>query len=411
MDLIEARNTAVGLTTPLGIERVRVEDALGRVLAQSVVADRDLPGESRSRFDGFALRSVDTGGAPSAPPVSLRIVPGCIAAGQVMASGIHPGECIRILTGAPLPQAADAVAPQEEVTVQGDNLTLEMPYLPGNGVTLPGDDVHEGEFLLSQGAVLTPTRLALVAALGHGTVAVYRQPQVSVLATGDEVRALGVIEKGPFTACNNMHLLAWLTQLQGGKPQLLGVAGDDARTIADRLQRCAAELVITTGGMGKGERDFILIAWKLLGVRMLFSGINLIPGKNAALGVRGGQVFLGLSGNPWAAQVVFEELAVPMLRRWQGLERLEKPLIAAILQEPLKNKPGFHKAFRGTLDLEVAPARFIPAAAKGTSVFSRVRDSFAYILLGPHVVRVPAGSEVQVRLLDFPLLASLCPKE
>jgi molybdopterin molybdotransferase len=406
MDLIEARQLATGLMQPLESEAVRIEAALGRVLAERVIADRNLPGESRSRLDGFALRSADTLGASPQSPVSLRIIPGHIAAGYTVELLTGPGESIRILTGAPLPPSADAVAPEEEIAVSEETLNLRRPYGRGNGVTLPGDEVKRGEFLLSEGEVLTPVRLAFAAALGRDRIAVYRQPRVALLATGDEVRALGSVDDGPFTYCNNLHLLAWLTELQGGRPSRLGVVRDEPRVIADRLRSVAADLVVTTGGMGKGDRDFIVEVWKELGVRELFRGINLIPGKNTALGLRGGQVFLGVSGNPWAAQIVFQELAVPMLRRWQGLRRLQSPPIAARMLKSLKKEPGFYKAIRGTLDLGAAPPWFTPAEPQGVSVFSRLRDCFAYVILEPHMLEVVAESALQVRLSDFPLLAS-----
>jgi molybdenum cofactor synthesis domain-containing protein len=248
--------------------------------------------------------------------------------------------------------------------------------------------------------------LALIAALGRERVAVHRRPEVALLATGDEVKALGTEARGPFTYCNNMHLLAWLTQLKGGKTTLLGVAADEPAVIADRLQGVTADLVITTGGSGKGDRDFIPEVWERLSVRQVFRQINLLPGKNSALGERHGQVFLGLPGNPWAAQIVFEQLALPLLRRRQGLEGPSNTAITAILQTPLTGKRGFYKAIRGTLDLSTAPARFFPAVRKSASIFSRVKDCFAYILLEPHVLEVAAGSDVQIQLGDFPLLAS-----
>jgi molybdopterin molybdotransferase len=406
MDLIEARRLASSSVQPLVVERVRTEDALGRVLAEKVIADRNLPGECRSRFDGYALRSTDTRGAAAESPVSLRIIPEQISAGHTPEHGLKPGESARIFTGAPLPPSSDAVAPQEEVVAGEEILNLRQEYPPGNGVVFSDDEVREGEFLLSEGAILSPVRLAFLAALGRDRVAVYRQPCVALVATGDEVKSLGYVEEGPYTICNNLHLLAWLTQLQGGRPSRLGVVRDNARLIADRLQSVAADLIITTGGMGKGDRDFILEAWKLLGVRVLFWGIKLNPGKHTALGLRGSQVFLGLSGNPWAAQIVFEELAVPMLRRWQGLCGLRGPRIAARLKTSLKHQPGFHKVVRGTLDRESALPSFTPVESRSASVFSRIRHGFAYIILEPHVLEVPEGTIVQVRLNDTPLLAS-----
>lgn len=406
MELSEARRLASDLAAPLEIEWVALEDALGRVLGEEVVAGRDVPGESRSRLDGFALRSEGRSHATPDTPALLRIMPGRVAAGQVTEARLGAGECMRILTGAPLPRGTDAVAPQEEAELQGENLILRRVYPRGNGITFRGDDAHKGEVLVLPGAVLNPTRLALIAALGRERVAVHRRPQVALLATGDEVRALGTVTKGPFTYCNNMHLLAWLTQTKGGETTLLGIAADEATAIAERLRDVTANLVITTGGAGKGDRDFIPDVWKRLGVRQIFRQINLLPGKNTALGVRGQQVFLGVPGNPWAAQIVFEQLAIPLLRRWQGLSGPGFTPIAAVLQTPLAGKRGFYRAIRGTLDLETAPARFYPVVTKSTSVFSRIRDCFAYILLEPHVVEVAAESEVRVQLGDFPLLAS-----
>ena len=406
MDLNEARQLASRLISPLGTEQVRMEDALGRVLAEDMVADRNLPAESRSRLDGFALRSTDTLGASPTTPMVLRLVPGRIAAGHVMTTGLGSTECIRILTGAPLPPCADAVAPQEEVALEGENLILVKVYAEGSGVMLAGEDAQCGEPLVSAGAVLTPTRLALIAALGGERVAVTRQPHVALLATGDEVKALGTAAEGPYTYCNNMHLLAWLVQLQGGKSLPLGVTADDPHLIADRLQAVAADLVITTGGMGKGDRDFMLEVWSRLGVQLLVKGINLIPGKNSALGERRGQIFLALPGNPWAAQIAFEQLAALMLWRWQGLQGFGHARMAAVLQTSLTGRPGFYHAIRGSLDLGTAPPRFHPSVTRRASVFGRVKDCFAYMLLEPHVVEVAAGSEVQVQLSDFPLLAS-----
>jgi len=406
MDLMEARQLACRLITPLERERVRLEEARGRVLAENIVADRDVPGESRSRWDGFALRHNDTLTASPDAPTCLRILTGRIAAGHVRTEGSGSGECIRILTGAPLPPASDAVVPQEEVTVRGEKLVLEQAYARESGVSPAGEDVRQGESVLPRGIVLTPTRLALIAALGGERIAVYRQPLVALLAPGDEVKPLGSLTRGPYTCCNNMHLLAWLTQIKGGRTISLGVAGDEPRAIADRLREVPADLVITTGGMGSGDRDFIAEVWRRLGVEVMFDNINLVPGRNSALGKKHSQMFLGLPGNPWAAQSVYEQLAAPMLRRWQGLPGLFPAPVTAILQTSLKGKFGSYKMVRGVLDFGAAPCCFHPAISRRASVFSRVKDCFAYMLLEPHVIEVAAGSEVQVQLSDLHLLAS-----
>lgn len=406
MELNEAKQLAADLVTPAEVEMIRLEDALGRVLGQDLIAPYNLPLQARSKLDGFALRSSDAASAEPARPVALRVLTGLLPAGSKEERSIEAGECIRILTGAPLPAAADTVAAQEDFREERDCLILDRPLRAGNGVAFAGEDVKEKETVVTKGEVLTPTRLALVAALGHALIPVHRQPRVALLATGDEVREIDGIQDGPWVFCNNRLLLGWLTQLQGGKTVHLGVVRDDASEIAGRLANLDADLVVTTGGIGRGDRDFILEAWKILGVRTLFRELGISPGKNSALGVKGEQIFLGLPGNPWGAQVLFEEIAAPMLRLFQGVKTSAPPGVKAILGASIRKKAGICKAVRGWLDTRTPTPSFLPGDGKGRSFFASLKKTIGYILLDAHVVEVGAGSEVRVRLHDFPLLAS-----
>ena len=216
MDLTEAIRNSLDLAPGPQGESVPLEEALGRVLHEDLAAHWNLPGESRSRLDGFAVLSSDTGGASPNDPVVLKIVPGVLAAGHLPRGPLRPGECVRILTGAPVPFGADAVVPQEQASEHGERLSVREPVKHGKGVVFPGADVGEGDLLLSKGAVLTPSRLALVAALGYRELPVYRKPRVALLSTGDEVREMGAFTEGPWTFCNNRLLLGWLVSLQGG---------------------------------------------------------------------------------------------------------------------------------------------------------------------------------------------------
>lgn len=407
MELKEAKQLAADLVTPLEIETVRLEDALGRVLAQDLVAPCNLPLQARSMLDGFALRSSDVTPARLDHPIALRVLPEPIAAGSTEERSIGTGECVPILTGAPIPASADAVAAQETVRKEEDSLILDRPLSAGNGVIRAGDDVKAGETVVSRGDVLTPTRLALVAALGYARIPVHRQPHVALLSTGDELVEIGGVPKGSSVFCNNRLLLGWLVQLQGGKAAHLGVVKDDPSLIADRLADLDADLIVSTGGIGRGARDFIPDAWGRLGVRTLFREVGMFPGRTSALGVRGEQVFLALPGNTWAARVVFEEIATPMLRLFQGVRTPVPPGIKAILGTPLSKKAGVCMAIRGFLDTSTLTPSFVPGRVEGRSFFASLKETIGYILLDAHVVEVGAGSEVRVRLHDFPLLASV----
>lgn len=408
MELTEARRLAAGLVSFKKSEDVLLEEGLGRVLAKTLRAERDLPGESRSGLDGFALRSSDTLSAASGKPVDLKILAGLLAAGHTPAPKLQvlPGECIRILTGAPVPYGADAVVAQEDVFFDNTHVSLERGLGAGSGVVPLGRDIRAGETVLFRGDVLSPSRLALAAAFGIERLPVYERPRVALLATGDELREPGQGLDGPFSFCNNRYLLGWLTRLCGGVALHLGIAPDDSEAICQKLSQTDCDFFITTGGIGRGDRDLVLEAWSRLSVQTLFRHIDLAPGKNSALGRRGEKVFCALPGNPWGAQVVFEQIVAPMLRRCQGLDPERFPFLWARLEKPLKKKKGIARVVRGILNLEVFPPSFSPLAGEEGSLFAALRNNFAYTLLESHVVEVAAGSAVQVRLNDFPLPAA-----
>ncbi|MFP5212556.1 MAG: gephyrin-like molybdotransferase Glp [Acidobacteriota bacterium] len=403
MELGEAKRLALGLVSPLEAESVRLEAALGRVLAEDVASGFDLPGEARSRLDGYALKSADTTGTRSGNPVSLAVLDGTIAAGHSPEQRVGPGECVRILTGAPMPEGADAVVPQEDVEKASGRLLIKRPV--SGGIVSAGEDARKGGTLLHEGDLLTPSRLAVLAAVGRTDVCVHRKPRVALLATGDEVREVGESLHGPLTHCNNRLLLGWLATIHGAEAIHLGIAVDDPKAVRERLSGVEADIIVTTGGIGRGDRDCVLEAWRGMGVELHFREINLTPGKNSALGSKEGRVHLALPGNPWGAQVVFEELAAPLIRRMQGLKAVDGPSVAAVLERPLKKREGFYKAERGALDGSRLPPVFVPSRRHGP-VLADIRDGFAYILLEPHVVEVAAGSAVRVRFHDFPLLAT-----
>jgi molybdopterin molybdotransferase len=405
MDLRKAQQLAWDLVKPKGEEWVTLDQALGRVLARPLAASVNLPAEPRSRMDGYALRSADVRGASAATPAQLRLAAGLSAAGRASEHALAPGNCLRILTGAPLPEMADAVAAQEDVSLHDATLTVNGPVSAGQWITPPGADVRAGESVLVTGSVLTPTLLAMAAALGHAGLMVHRQPSVALLATGDELMELGEFRPGPHSYCNNRHLLAWMTQLQGGSSVHLGVAADDPDAITERLAESDADLVITTGGIGHGDRDFVLRAWEDLGVTLHFREINLSPGRNSAFGSKGQQLFCALPGNPWAAQVVFSEIVSAMLHRWQGLVLSETADFPARLAGPIRSRSPLHRAVRGELSHREGIWFFLPAQSQNASLFAQLAASPAYALIPAESKEMPAGESVHVRLPGLPLIA------
>ena len=223
------------------------------------------------------------------------------------------------MTGGVLPAGADAVVPFEKAALSAKGLVLTGPLRTGQGVIAPGSEARREDILLEAGDVLTPTRIALAASAGIQVLRVIRRPRVAVLATGDELVGSGRGDECASIFCSNTHLFANLVRACGAEPIELGVAPDDPGVILSRLEKTGADLVITTGGMGKGSRDFISEVWKSLGLVIHFDRLNLVPGKGSALATGNGCIFLGLPGNPWAGRIVYEEIAAPVIRRFLGL--------------------------------------------------------------------------------------------
>jgi len=406
MDLREAAEIAAGLPMAPREEDIGIESALGRVLAGDITAGRDFPGEYRSRWDGFAISGAATSGASGERPAVFTIAGAVVAAGSSAVALPDGSSCFRIMTGAVLPKGTDAVIPFEDATLEDNRLVLRSPINRLKGVILPGADARTGDVLLEKGDVLTPARLALAVAVGAGRVRVYRRPRVAILATGDELREMGGDAGGPGVFCNNIPLLAGLAAIDGGEPVHLGIAPDDPDAILERLKSARADMAVTTGGMGKGSRDFILAVWKRLGVTIHFDSLNISPGKGSALGSAGDCIFLGLPGNPWAAQIVFEEIAAPIIRRFQGARIWRECGITARTAAALQRKEGLYRTFRGSLVMEGESGLFIPMEEPSPrALLPMLRNGLAYTVIGPGREIIPEGGTVEVKIPDFSLSA------
>lgn len=416
MDLLEVRETALALASFLAAQRVPLGEALGRVLAEAFAAPFSMPREARSLWDGYAFASDATSGATSERPVVLRLRPGFVAAGEMPSFSLQSGECVAVLTGAPLPPGADVVVRGEVCRWEGEKegeggcLLIERFVTGGEGVTRSGEEAEAGEILCRRGEVVTPTRLALMAAFGVPEVAVSRRPCVALLATGHEVREPGTPLDGPWMFCNTRLLLSALVSVRGGEALSLGIVEDDSEAVAERLNNIApaVSMVITTGGSGASPRDCVRKAWERLGITMVADGLNLAPGRGTALGVKDNRLYWILPGPPWAGQIVFEELISPVLLHMLGVVRREPPVVTAALGRVVHKEKKRFLAVNGILR-EVADSQrrvFDPLLpGKALRRLAVPTGSLGYILLDPAVVEVGEGAAVSVHLHDMPLAA------
>ncbi|PTL85270.1 gephyrin-like molybdotransferase Glp [Vitiosangium sp. GDMCC 1.1324] len=342
----EARARTLALVSPLPPEWVRLEEALGRTLAEDVRAQRTLPPWDNSAMDGFAVRSADL----TAPlPVRLHIQE-TIYAGQTPRNEVRPGTCARIMTGAPLPAGADAVVMRERTRLapEGDAVDILEAVEPSHFVRPRGEDARQGEVLLPRGTPLGIPELGLVVGQGMLTVPAARRPRVAILSTGDELcRADAPLEGRIVDA--NAPALSLAVLRAGGVPSVLGIARDTLEDVYQHLEAAEGyDLVLTSAGMSVGEHDFVREALAKLGVEQDFWRVAIKPGKPLAVGRKGRTVYVGLPGNPTSSLVTFELFVRPTLRRMLGHADVEPPRVSGRLAGELKKPEGLAHYVRVT---------------------------------------------------------------
>lgn len=335
-EVAQARILASAQTLPS--EWVRVEEALGRGMVATAVARRTLPPWDNSAMDGYALRSAD-----AAEGARLSVVE-AIFAGHRPTRRVEPGTCARIMTGAPLPEGADAVEMQERVTAhpgQGlGTVTLSRTLPPRANVRDAGEDAREGEVLLPAGTRLGIPEAALLWAQGIAEVAVPRRPRVAIVSTGDELCRPDEAG-GDRIVDTNSRALALAVEAAGGRASVLGIARDRPEEV-ERLLAAGLDhdVLLTSAGISVGERDLIRPTLEKLGVSLDFHGVAIKPGKPLAFGRRGRTLVFGLPGNPLSSLVTFEVFVRPALRRLSGDPQPLPVPVSGRLEVPLTKKPG-----------------------------------------------------------------------
>ena len=336
----EARERALALASPLPIEWVRLEEALGRALGQELLAQRTLPPWDNSAMDGYAVRSADLTGSL---PVRLTVGE-TIYAGSTPRLELRAGVCARIMTGAPLPAGADAVVMQERTraleSAQGPAVEILEAVPSRNFVRPRGEDARAGELLLGRGTPLGIPELGLITAQGLFSVPVPRRPRVAILSTGDELCRVDEAPEGRIVD-TNAPSLALAVARAGGLPTLLGIARDTPLEVSAKLAEAQGfDVVLTSAGVSVGEKDFVKAALQEQGVEMNFWRVAIKPGKPLAVGRRGTTLYFGLPGNPTSSLVTFELFVRPVLRRLLGHSEVEPARVPGRLEGELRKPPG-----------------------------------------------------------------------
>ena len=299
---------------PLPPESVPLIEARGRVLAGSLTAKLTQPPFDASAMDGYAVRSADA----ATVPTRLGLT-GEAAAGHAFAGRIGPLKAIRIFTGAPLPEGADAVVIQEDTARDGGDVIINQATLAGENVRPRGNDFSAGDALFPTGHRLTSRDLMLAASAGHSAVPVARGPVVAILATGDELVPPGTVPRANQIVSSIPTGLAGMIASAGGEPRLIGIARDTLPDLGAKIRQAAdADILVTIGGASVGDHDLVQQALTAGGLALAFWRIAMRPGKPLMYGKLGGQRVLGLPGNPVSAMLCAQIFLLPLIRALQG---------------------------------------------------------------------------------------------
>jgi len=374
-------------------ESVRIRDALGRVLAQDIVPQINVPAHDNSAMDGYAVRFSDLDRQP------LQEI-GTALAGRPFAGKLGAGECVRIMTGAVMPQGADTVVIQEVVKKDGERITIPPGQKKAQNVRYAGEDLKVGIPVLGEGKSLKPADIGLIASLGIGAVKVRRRLRVAFFATGDELASIGApLKEGEVYDSNRYTLHGMLARL-GVEIIDMGVVRDDPAALEKAfLSASRHDVIITTGGVSVGEADFVKQLMAKLG-EVLFWKIAMRPGRPMAFGKVGDAFLFGLPGNPVAVMVTFYQFVRDALLFMSGREDAAIPLLKASAAENLRKVPGRTEYQRGILFREQDQWKVRTTGQQGSGVLRSMSEANCFIVLEHERGAVKAGEPVSVQLFE-----------
>lgn len=391
-----ARTRILAAVHPIqAVESVPVGEALGRVLATDLRASMDVPPHENSAVDGYALCSADL---PSEGKAELRLV-GTTLAGHPFTGTVGRGECVRVMTGAPMPGGADTVVMQEHCSANEYAIRLSSGHRAGENVRRAGEDLRRGQVFLASGRCLTPSDLGLAASQGLGSLNVVRRPRVAVFSTGDEVRPPGVpLQPGQIYDSNRFTLRALLQDL-GADVLDLGIIPDSIEALRDALQRAAREsdALITSGGVSVGEADYVK---EVLGTsgEVAFWKVAMKPGRPLAFGKTGSCLFFGLPGNPVAVMVTFQQFLRPAILRLSGATPREPLTLSARALGRLRKRPGRTEFQRGVLSRDSEGALVVrPWGPEGSGILRSMSEANCLIVLDHDSGAIEPGQLVEVQ--------------
>lgn len=394
----EARGKIVEGIKPLPSEKCSLKGLIGRVLAQDITALFDIPPRDNSAMDGFAIIASDVAMASEHNPVPLQVIED-VPAGRVATNSLKPGQAIRIMTGARIPEGADAVVPVE-MTEKGIH-NIEIRILDavkcGANIRKQGEDVMSGKLLIAKGTRLRPQEVGLIASLGLTEIMVSKQPVVGIISSGNELAEPGQSLKPGQIYDANRFSIAGQAKEAGASVKDYGIVPDDLDSIKGILDKASQEcdVIITSGGVSVGDYDLVKQALSGLG-SMNFWQVKQKPGKPLAFGHINGKPVVGLPGNPVSSMVVCDQYVRPLLLKMQGCQDILKKTISAVCDHDIRKQPGRTEFLRARVEWREGAYHASLTGPQGSGILTSMVEADGLMILPEESGEVKKGDKVNV---------------
>ena len=400
IELEEALEIVLSQVKVLSSQKIDLSSSLSRTLAEDVYADFDIPGFDRAAMDGYAVISKDTNPASKEKPVILEVIAD-VPAGYSTEKVVKNGRAVRIMTGAPMSEGADAVVMVEDTEKEEGKVKVFRKVTCEENVSFAGEDVKKGELILPQGKLIRPAEVAMLAGLGRKDVLVKIKPRVAIISTGDELVEVGKgLEKGQIYDSNSFALFSQVLST-GGEPQRLGIVRDKREDILARIKEgLSYQLLILSGGVSVGDYDLVADVLKEAGVKMLFWNVAVKPGKPTFFGIKKDTLVFGLPGYPVSSMLSFENLIRPAIFSMLGRDDWQRIRVKAILKETVLSRGRRKKFIRAKLVKEGDKYLAVPATSQKSGILKSMVWADGLLILPEKIEKVEKGEEVFLELLN-----------
>lgn len=399
ISLTEAEEVLLSNTVFMEKNKINLNESLGAVLAESVVAKENIPPFNRSPLDGYAILDSDSNSASKDNPVTLEIIDEA-PAGFVASKKIVSGTAIKVTTGAQIPEGATAIVKFEDTEFTDKKVDIFQHYDKWSNIAFAGEDVSQGETILPKGQIITPEVIGMLAALGIWEVATFKKPRVGLFSTGDELIDVNDNLRPGKIRNSNLYALAAEIEKMGAEPIAFGIVPDSLEkttlVIEEALEKC--DLIISTGGVSVGDYDVVKDAMTSAGMELLFWRVNLKPGTPAVAGKKDGKIMIGLSGNPAAALITFELLARPLILKSMGVKNIQRPRLKAEMLDSFQKSSKQMRFLRGYTTLQDGKPVVSLTGRQSPGVMKSILYSNSLIVVEAGAKPLVPGDEVTVIL-------------